>query len=34
MLLAQNEINIPKEWEHKSELQNYDGNTVAMIIAE
>jgi len=33
MCLANNKIIPPKEWVHDSNLQNKDGNTVAMILA-
>ena len=33
MILAINNINIPKEWEHISELKNKYGYTVALLYA-
>ena len=34
MILAYNRMkDIPKEWEHKPELKNNKGNTVAMLMA-
>lgn len=34
MILAWNNIEIPKEWEHRPELQNKYGMTVAMIMSQ
>ena len=34
MYLAINGIIPPKQWYHKAELQNNNGNTVAMLLAE
>ena len=34
MKLAEYNIDIPKYWEHDSELIDYDENTVAMILAK
>ena len=33
MILAYNNINIPKEWQHVPTLRNNYGQTVAMILA-
>ena len=34
MKLVEDDINIPKYWEHNPELKDYDGNTVAIILAK
>lgn len=33
MLLAMNNIEIPKEWEHRGDLQNHTKYTVAIILS-
>lgn len=33
IIMAYNKLLPPKIWNHKSNLQNNDGNTVAMILA-
>ena len=34
MKLVEDDIDIPKYWEHDPLLTNVDGNTVAMLLAE
>ena len=33
MYLADSNLNIPKQWEHDPTIQDIDGNTVAMLLA-